>query len=67
MPKTAATAPDTEDDERVLVPLVVRVDEAVFDALNAWARSEERSCAAQTRIALRGVIPDEFFANGTES
>ncbi len=49
------------DNDQERVPLVVRVDADVADALNRWANEEDRSVAAQTRILLRGAIPDKYF------
>jgi hypothetical protein len=47
--------------DKRLSPLVVRLEPAELEALKNWARHEDRSLAAQTRIAMRGVIPSEFY------
>ena len=41
--------------------LVAKIDEDVHDALVAWAVEEDRSLAAQTRIALRKAVPAKYL------
>lgn len=47
--------------DRALKPVVVRLDEAEFEALRRWAVAEDRSLSAQTRVALRGIVPAKFY------
>lgn len=41
--------------------LVVRVTDEEYEALKQWAIAEERSLSAQTRMALRDVVPAKYY------